>query len=83
MNCENIILSALYSSDGNIFARVYEYQGIIADTKIQIGKNDAEIFEVDLDGNIKGEIKEPVRILPWQIRTFMINSLIGNWGTDN
>ena len=29
--------------------------------------------EVDLDGNIKGEIKEGIRILPYQIRTYMIN----------
>jgi alpha-mannosidase len=70
---ENIILSALYNSNNRIFARIYECQGMKADTKIKITQNEAEIFETDLDGNIKGKIKGTVSILPWQIRTFMIN----------
>ena len=73
VNCENIILSALYSSDGNIFARFYECEGKETNTNILIHKKSSGITEVDLDGNKTGDIKGMVKILPYQIKTYMIN----------
>jgi alpha-mannosidase len=78
VNCTNIILSALYSSDGNIFARFYEYEGKETNTNILTHKKFSEITEVYLDGNKKGDIKGMVKILPYQIKTYMINSLSGD-----
>ena len=42
-------------------------------TSILIYKKSAGITEVDLDGNRTGDIKDIVKILAYQIKTYMIN----------
>jgi alpha-mannosidase len=72
-DCNNIILSALYNSDDNIFFRLYEYEGLEATTRISVNRKDLEIMEVDLDGNKIDKLRETVKFSPYQIKTFKIN----------
>jgi len=72
VEADNLVLSALYSSDSKIFARFYEYKGSAAIVKINTSKKTTGITEVDLDGNSKAEVFGRDIFSPHQIKTYMI-----------
>ncbi len=68
---ENVILSALYSESGKIFARLYEYQGRSGTAHVRR----ARLSEVDLLGSGNNTASEVLDFRPWQIRTFRIEPI--------
>jgi hypothetical protein len=74
MDSQSVILSALYSQDGKIYARMYEYQGRSGSTSLQYRRGSAQLYEVNLMGSEKGSLANPLNFQPWQIRTFRIDA---------
>ncbi len=70
LDAENILLSALYPSDGNIYVRFYEYKGQSINTTISLFIKDKKLTETDLDGNTIKTIDGKIKFYPWQIKTF-------------
>jgi len=70
---ENIILSALYNSDGKVFIRFYEYKGQPANIPLPVLKKGKTLTEVYLNENVISKVSEMIRFKPWQIKTFQIH----------
>ncbi|MFC2123179.1 glycosyl hydrolase-related protein [Bacteroidota bacterium] len=71
MKSENVILSALYPSDGGIYTRFYEFGGLRVDPEINWKVKNTGIREVDLLGE---EIEETsLKFKPWEIKSYFIS----------
>ena len=70
---DNVLLSALYSENGNVFARLYESQGRAGASPVQIMRGKARTIEVDLLGRGQEEVKGSLAFKAWQFRTFRLD----------
>ncbi len=70
---EGVLLSALYSQDGHVLARVHESQGRPAVAPLRTLHGPADLREVDLRGRALGPVGETLALRPWQFRTVRID----------
>jgi len=69
----NVILSALYSESGNIYARLYEYEGKNAEAFLK--KTGALTDECNLLGEtVRSDIGENLNLTKYQIKTYKIKN---------
>ncbi len=71
---DGAVLSALYTEEGQTFARLYEYRGEAAQTSLALVGGEAQLVEVDLSGRAIGPAENPLAFRPWQIRTFRVEA---------
>jgi len=71
---EDIILSALYHSNNQVFTRFYDHKGE-GDKLLFTDQKGMETTEVNLEGIRMGSIDSIVEFTPWQIKTFQLRSL--------
>lgn len=69
---DNVLLSALYSEDGKIFARLYESQGQTGNATMRYLPGPARLTEVDLLGRGQVPAARELIFRPWQFRTVRI-----------
>jgi hypothetical protein len=72
LEANNVLLSALYSDQGRVYARFYESQGRSGKTTIQAGKGKILLKKTDLLGRVLPPTGPPVSFNPWQIQTFQL-----------
>ena len=72
LDSQNVILSALYSQDGKIYARMYECQGRSGSALLAYRRGSAQLHEVNLLGGEEGPAANPLSFQSWQIRTFRV-----------
>jgi alpha-mannosidase len=70
MKANNVILSALYPSNGGIYSRFYEFAGVGDNPEINWKIKTANITEVNFLGE-KVE-KRYLEFKPWEIKTYFI-----------
>ena len=68
----NVILSALYTQEGQVIARMYEHGGEQGSLQLDYTHGSARLLEVDLAGNERQELAPPLKFRPWQIRTIKL-----------
>jgi hypothetical protein len=73
----NVILSALYSQDGKILVRMYEYQGLGGTALLKYNRGGARLRETDMLGDNEREVADPLSFQPWQIRTVRLDPAAG------
>jgi hypothetical protein len=71
---ENVVLSALYTEQGKVFARLYECEGQTGEAPIGFTRRNAELAEVNLLGQNGRPAASPLVFRPWQVRTVQIES---------
>ena len=69
------IVTALYTTGGRTYARLFDYQGRAAQVAVRYLKGRARLVEVDLAGHEKGTVTLPLALRPWQFRTVRIEPL--------
>ncbi len=70
---QNVILSALYSQEGKIFVRMYEYRGEGGPAALECRRDGSKLRDVSLSGKDIGPAVNPLIFRPWQIRTVRID----------
>lgn len=70
---DNVLLSALYSEEGKIFARLYESQGVTGHATMRYLPGPARLTEVDLLGREQAPVGREINFRPWQFRTVRID----------
>lgn len=69
---DDILVSALYSEDGEIYARMHESKGQGTRTSVSCKINNAKLMETNLIGEDIAPISKRLAFKPWQIRTIRI-----------
>ena len=69
---DNVLLSALYSENGRVVARLYESQGRPGISPIHYLSGTARVTEVDLLGRGQTEVPGSLAFKPWQFRTVRV-----------
>ena len=70
---DNIILSAMHPSAGNVYLRFYEYEGKTCDYSLSLFKDGKPFTEVDFLGNKLGQAGETIHFKPWEIKTLKVD----------
>lgn len=72
LQSENIILSALFTRNGSLYARIYEHEGKEGVVRLETAYHKSEFFETDLEGNQIGALPNKMTLAPWSFRTLRI-----------
>ncbi len=83
VNSDNVILSAFYPENGDVFARMYEYKGLSGEAQIMLSGVAADLKEVDLLGEPGNAASNPLSFSPWQIRTVRLGNVAGVRSPEN
>ncbi len=75
INSDNVVLSALYPENGNVFARMYEYKGEAGEAEVVLPGMSADLTEVDLMGVPGNGVSSLMDFSQWQIRTVQLKNV--------
>jgi alpha-mannosidase len=75
VDSDNVILSAFYPENGNVFARMYEYKGLSGTAQVMLFGVPVALTETDLMGDPGSAVPNPVSFSPWKIRTFRLGNI--------
>ena len=71
----DVILSALYSHEGRVYARMYEHRGRGGRVSLSCLLGRARLTEADLAERERQEVSSSLDFRPWQIKTIRIEPL--------
>ena len=68
------VLSALYTEEGKLLIRLYEYQGKKCGLSLKLKEKPITLNEISMDGNLLKTSSGSTAFEPWQIKTFEVLS---------